>query len=68
MAQAELVAELGKSIPAGKRNTTLFAIGSQMKEAAVENWEELVLDRATQVGLGDDEAEKLVRNITNYNP
>lgn len=67
MAHDELITELSKTIPAGKRNNTLFAIGSQMKDAQVPDWEDLVLDRAKQVGLDDPEADKLVRNIAAYN-
>lgn len=67
MAHDELITELGKNIPAGKRNNTLFAIGSQMKDAQVPDWEDLVADRAVQVGLDDEEAAKLVRNIAAYN-
>lgn len=66
MAHADLVAELAKPIPAGKRNNTLFAIGSQLKDAEVDKWDELVLDRALQVGLSDAEAVKLVGNIAAY--
>ena len=35
MMQDEMVSELAKPIPAGKRNQTLFAIGSQMEQAQV---------------------------------
>ncbi len=66
MMHDELITELKKPIPAGKRNNTLFAIGSQMKEAGVLDWEDKVQDRAVQVGLDYDEAEKLVRNIGAY--
>lgn len=66
MAYAELEAELAKPIAAGKRNNTLFAIGSQLKDAEVPDWEQKVADRAVQVGLSDVEADKLVRNIAAY--
>lgn len=62
----ELETELKKPIKAGKRNNTLFAIGSKMCQAKVPDWEKKVLDRAAQVGLDDDEANKLITNITNY--
>lgn len=64
--QDELLDELKKPIADGKRNNTLFAIGSKMKLAQVPGWEEHVQDRAGQVGLKDDEIEKLVRNIDAY--
>lgn len=66
MLQQEMVDELAKPIPAGKRNITLFAIGSKMKLAEVPNWDERILARADDLGLPADEAEKLVSNIENY--
>lgn len=68
MMKDELVSELAKPIPAGKRNNTLFAIGSQMAEAGVEDWQDKVRDRATSLGLDNDEADKLVSNIDRYAP
>ena len=53
-------------IPAGKRNNTLFAIGAEMKIAGIIGWQEQVYNRAVEVGLSDDEAEKLVNNIEKY--
>lgn len=67
MLHDELVSDLKKPIGAGKRNTTLFAIGQKMKAASVPDWETLIADRATQVGLDSDEVDSLVRNITRYN-
>lgn len=66
VAQHELVTELEKPIAPGKRNTTLFAIGSQMFEAEVEDWEGLISARALAIGLDQAEAEKLVSNIATY--
>jgi hypothetical protein len=66
MMQSEFESDLAKPIPAGKRNTTLFAIGSQMAEAEVENWADKVLARADEVGLPQDEAQKIVDNIARY--
>ena len=62
----QLLDELKKPIPAGRRNQSLFAIGQKLKEAEVPDWESLILDRASQVGLDDDEGEKLVANISRY--
>lgn len=67
MMQDELVTDLKKPIPQGKRNTTLFAIGQKMKQAGTPDWETLVGDRATQVGLDSEEVDQLVRNIQRYN-
>lgn len=66
MLHDELLTELKKPIGAGKRNQTLFAIGSQMKLADVPDWDQAVLTRAEQVGLDDVEANKLVSNIESY--
>ena len=66
MLQSKLVEELGKPIPAGKRNNTLFAIGSQLKLAQVEDWERLIETRADEVGLPDEEITKLIYNIEKY--
>jgi len=64
----DLITQLAKPIPQGKRNTTLFAIGSQMHQAQVPDWEKLLLDRAQEVGVSDAEAEKIVSNINAYAP
>lgn len=66
MMQQKLVDDLGKPIPAGKRNNTLFAIGSQMKVAQVQDWEKLVEARADELGLPDEEISKLISNIQKY--
>ena len=63
-----LIEDLKKPIPQGKRNNTLFAIGSQMATAQVPDWETLVFDRAVEVGLDNNEAHKLVDNIGKYAP
>ena len=64
--QDEILTELAKPIPEGKRNTTLFAIGTKMLQAGIKEWEQKLLDRAAQVGLDDDESDKLIENITKY--
>ena len=66
MMQETIQSKLAAPIPSGKRNNTLFAIGSEMKTAQILGWEEQVYDRAIQLGLADDEAEKLVGNIRKY--
>jgi len=66
MMHDELITQLMKPIKQGKRNQTLFAIGCQMAEARVPGWEELLAQRALNVGLPEDEVEKLVRNVTQY--
>lgn len=64
--QTQLLDELAKPIDPGKRNNTLFAIGSQMFQAQIEDWDQRVYDRAIDVGLDANEASKLVENIAKY--
>ena len=66
MAHAELMDDLARPIPAGKRNTTLFAIGAQLMQAGVEDWEQAILARGDEVGLDEAEALKIVENIGKY--
>jgi hypothetical protein len=66
MMQDEIMTELAKPIPQGKRNNTLFAIGNKMRQAEIPEWEIKLQDRATQVGLGSDETTKLLENIERY--
>ena len=66
MMHDQILSDLAKPIDVGKRNNTLFAIGSQMQAAQVPDWEEKLSDRATQVGLDPDEIDKLVANIDRY--
>jgi hypothetical protein len=66
MLQDDLITQLAGKIPAGRRNNTLFAIGSQLKLAQVEGWEDKVHGRAIEVGLSAQEADKLVANIRTY--
>ena len=66
MIQDNVTSRLAAPIQSGKRNNTLFAIGSEMKVAQVPMWEKQVYDRAIELGLPDLEAEKLVMNIRAY--
>lgn len=66
MMQNELITELNKPIPKGKRNQSLFAIGTQMKQAQIKDWDQALGKRAGEVGLDDDEIEKLITNIDKY--
>jgi Bifunctional DNA primase/polymerase, N-terminal len=62
----EILTRLKKPIKPGKRNNTLFAIGAEMATAQIPDWETLLADRADQVGLPDEETEKLIKNIQHY--
>ena len=66
MLQTSIQSKLTAPIPPGRRNNTLFAIGAEMKVAGIIGWEKQVHDRAVQVGLDQDEADKLIRNIEKY--
>jgi hypothetical protein len=66
MMHADLLNDLKKPIPQGRRNNTLFAIGQQLKLAQVPDWEKHLSDRAQQVGLDRAEAAKLVANVQRY--
>lgn len=66
MMQDQLITDLNKPIPPGRRNTSLFAIGSQMFLGQVPGWKKLVHDRALALGLDIDEADKLIGNIERY--
>ena len=65
--QDQLLVDLAKPIPAGRRNNTLFAIGQQLKLAQIPNWETHLYNRAMAVGLAQDECDKLVANVGKYN-
>jgi hypothetical protein len=64
--QDQLLVDLAKPIPAGRRNNTLFAIGQQLKLAQVPDWDKHLHARALDVGLDIDEANKLVANVEKY--
>ena len=64
--QDNIMDELKKPIAEGKRNNTLFAIGSKMKLAEIPDWETKLGDRAEEVGLPADEVAKLIRNVDLY--
>lgn len=66
MLHDEILSDLAKPIPAGKRNITLFAIGNKMRQAGIESWDTKLSARADEVGLGPDETLKLVQNIERY--
>lgn len=66
MLKDELIADLQKPIPKGKRNTTLFAIGQKLREAEVDGWEILLRDRGQHVGLPAGEVDKIIENINRY--
>lgn len=62
----ELLDELAKPIKVGSRNNALFALGSKLYLAQVPDWEDRLSARAVQVGLPDDEIDKLIKNIPVY--
>jgi hypothetical protein len=64
--QDALETDLKKPIPAGRRNTTLFAIGVKLKAADHPDWEELIYLRGKALGLDIDETNKIISNVTKY--
>ena len=61
--QHELLDQLAKTIPAGRRNTTLFAIGVQLKTAQIKDWQAKIEARGVDLGLPDAEITRIIRNI-----
>lgn len=66
MMHEQMISDLKAPIPAGRRNNTLFAIANQMKHAGVPDWEEMVEQRANEVGLDAGETCKLIDNVKAY--
>lgn len=66
MLHDEIEADLAKPIPQGKRNVTLFAIGTQLHQAEVANWEDKLTSRGLDVGLDSGEIDKIISNIKTY--
>ena len=66
MLHDEILSRLAKPIPQGKRNNTLFAIGSEMQAAGILEWDTKLYTRATELGLDHDEIQKLIDNIGKY--
>lgn len=63
---SEALQSLENKIPPGRRNQTLFAIGSQLYLLGYSDWEGQIRDKADAVDLDSDETEKIIRNIPNY--
>ena len=66
MVQDALLQELAKPIPVGKRNASLFALGSKMMAAGIPEWMEALADRANEVGLAAEETNKIIANVERY--
>lgn len=64
--QDNIQSRLTATIPPGKRNNTLFAIGAEMNQAGIVGWQQQVYDRAIDLGLDDAEATKILRNVERY--
>jgi hypothetical protein len=62
----DIFTRLNRPIPTGKRNNTLFAIGAEMQQAQVPDWQNHLAERALAVGLDHGEVEKLLKNIERY--
>lgn len=66
MAHEHLLEELAKPVKIGKRNNTLYAIGTKLALAQVEDWEKKVEVRGEELGMGSDEVDKIINNISRY--
>jgi hypothetical protein len=66
MAHEHLLEELAKQIPVGMRNTTLYAIGAQLAVAEVDGWEDHITKKGEDIGMPDEEVNKIIRNIIAY--
>ena len=66
MLHDELMDDLKRPIAFGKRNSTLFAVGSQMLEAKIPDWDERLRERGAEIDLSADEVEKIIANISRY--
>ena len=64
--QDALLQELAKPIPVGKRNASLFALGSKMMAAGIPEWEGTLAARAIEVGLDAEETDKIIANVERY--
>ena len=62
---AGLKEDLARQIPTGMRNTTIFAIASQLHLSGAPDWEELVAARMVKAGM-DDEVDQLIHNVKKY--
>lgn len=63
---SEALQSLENSIPPGRRNQTLFAIGSQLYLLDHEEWEDKIREKAEEVGIDQVETDKIIRNIPVY--
>lgn len=66
MMQDDILDRLAKPIAQGKRNNTLFAIGAEMLAAGISDWDAKLYARGTDLGLDNDEVQKLIDNISKY--
>lgn len=63
---SEACESLDRAIQPGRRNQTLFAIGSQLYLLGWSEWEGAIRDKADEVGLDQFETDKIIRNIPTY--
>lgn len=66
MLHDEILSQLAKPVPTGKRNVTMFALGNQMRQAQVPDWEDKLRERSNDLGLDGPEIDQLVANIERY--
>lgn len=66
VAQHQLLDDLAKPIPQGRRNTTLYAIGVKMRLLGIPDWDARISARGLKIGLDQDEVVKILANIEKY--
>ena len=66
IAQEQTLERLAGSIPTGKRNQTLFAIGCDLRLYNVPDWPDLLIARGSQLGLPLGELKEVVRHVKRY--
>lgn len=64
--KTQLLKDLQRPIPAGRRNITLYAIGVKMKMLDITGWQMLLVNRGLAVGLDSVEMDKLIANVERY--
>jgi len=62
----ELRERLASKFEPGKRNTKLYAIGSQMQAAFYPAWDIALYDRGIEIGLEIEEITDIINNIEKY--
>lgn len=66
LARDAALTRLAEAIPAGKRNSTLFAAGCTLMQLNVKDWSLHLQSRGEQLGLEPEEIRHIVENVKRY--